>query len=318
MDGIFAHSPSPVRGVPRGLSFTPLLYMYTEVNLASTSAPQLVRTSLADWASEPCVTDYGALLLCRQGRAVLQVNFSMWTLTPGAVISIFPNDVVRLSVNDNADDGQSFEVEMLRYDASLLREASLQLEQTVYASLREDRCQTNSPKVSAIVSRIFDLLHAYLDDGATACASQLVLFQLKAFFMGYHDYLQHHPQAMVDDGASYRVRELFNKFMMLVERDFRLSRDVAYYARQMHITPKYLTTIVRSITRETPKHVIDHYTVLQLKLAIASGRQSMKEIAYAFNFNDTSFLNRYFKRHTGRLPMSLRRRTDDGTPLGAP
>ena len=58
------------------------------------------------------------------------------------------------------------------------------------------------------------------------------------------------------------MREMFNRFMMLVERDYKLSRDVAYYASQMNITPKYLTLIVRQMTHETPKHIIDHYTIL--------------------------------------------------------
>ena len=293
--------------------------MHTEVNFAASSAPWLGMTHLAEWADEPHVIDYGALLICRKGEATLQVNFSRWQLAEGTVITLFPNDVVRLCpAGDEGrgvalpSDGPRVEVEMLRYDASLLREASLQLEQTVYSSLREDRCRTNSPVVTVIVDSMMRLLRACLRHVQDSCASQIVLLQLKAFFVGYHDYLLRHPDMRMDDVQSYRVRELFNRFMMLVERDFRLSRDVAYYARLLHICPKYLTNIVRQVTHETPKRIIDHYTILQLKLALTAGRLSMKEIARDFHFSDVSLLNRYFRRHTGQLPLSLRGRGDVG------
>lgn len=93
---------------------------------------------------------------------------------------------------------------------------------------------------------------------------------------------------------------------MLVERDYRLSRDVSYYARELSITPKYLTMIVRQITNETPKKIIDHYTILQLRLQLSAGQQSMKQIASEYHFSDTSFFCRYFRRHTGQSPMELR------------
>ena len=83
-----------------------------------------------------------------------------------------------------------FQVEMLKYNPSLLREASLQLEQTVYSSLREDRCRQDSPVVTNIINNMFALLKVYFDQSECTCISQLVLCQLKAFFIGFHKYLQ--------------------------------------------------------------------------------------------------------------------------------
>lgn len=201
---------------------------------------------------------------------------------------------------------EPFLVEMLQYDAAMLREASLQLEHTVYEQLRQDRCRQDSPVVTDIINNMFRLLHVYFDQVGCTCISQLVLLQLKAFFIGFHEYLQRNPRTTKSNGESPRMREMFNRFMMLVERDYKLSRDVAYYASLMNITPKYLTLIVRQMTHETPKHIIDHYTILQLKLQLTASRQSVKEIAWEYHFNDVSFFCRYFKRHTGLTPMEIR------------
>ena len=277
--------------------------MYSEINFSTAAEPRLFLTTLSSFVKEQQMAHYGAIIICRSGKANIQVNFDDWQLFKGAVITILPNDVIRLMPDETEEP---FIVEMLQYDAAMLREASLQLEHTVYEQLRQDRCRQDSPVVTNIINNMFRLLHVYFDQVGCTCISQLVLLQLKAFFIGFHEYLQRNPRTTKSNGESPRMREMFNRFMMLVERDYKLSRDVAYYASQMNITPKYLTLIVRQMTHETPKHIIDHYTILQLKLQLTASRQSVKEIAWEYHFNDVSFFCRYFKRHTGLTPMEIR------------
>lgn len=272
--------------------------------LSSYQEASLFITHLEEWQDGPQVITYGAILICRKGKATVNINYKEWHLYEGAVITVFPNDVVELKVKSEAS---LFDVEMLKYNASLLREASLQLEQTVYSSLREDRCRQDTPVVTNIIDSMFALLKVYFNQSECTCISQLVLLQLKAFFVGFHEYLQRNPQNRPDDEVkSYRVRELFNRFMMLMERDYKLSRDVNYYADLMHITSKYLTNIVRQVAGHTPKTIIDQYVILQLKMQLQRSSQSIKEIAWEYHFTDVSFFCRYFKKHTGLTPQQMR------------
>lgn len=263
----------------------------------------LFLTSLEEWKNEPQVLTYGAILICRKGNAVLNINYKDWSLPEKAVITLFPNDVVLLKTPPSPT---AFEVEMLKYDTSLLREASLQMEHTVYSSLREDRCRQDSPVVTNIIDAMFSLLKIYFRQAECTCLSQLVLCQLKAFFIGFHEYLQRNPQFRADEVKSYRVRELFNRFMMLMERDYKTSRDVGYYAEKMNISPKYLTNIVKIVTAHTPKTIIDQYTILQLKMQLKRTNLSIKELAWEYHFTDVSFFCRYFKKHTGLTPQQIR------------
>ena len=268
--------------------------------LSSQQEASLFLSGLEEWQEGPQVLTYGAILICRKGKARLQVNYKDWQLYDGAVITVFPNDVVKLRVEE------TFQVEMLKYNPSLLREASLQLEQTVYSSLREDRCRQDTPVVTNIINGMFALLKVYFDQSECTCISQLVLCQLKAFFIGFHEYLQRNPQYRPDEVKSYRVRELFNRFMMLLEKDYKISRDVNYYAEQMNISSKYLTNIVNQVTGHTPKTIIDQYVILQLKMHLKRTTQSIKEMAWEFHFADVSFFCRYFKKHTGLTPQQIR------------
>lgn len=297
--------------------------------LSSQQEASLFRSGLEEWQEGPQVLTYGAILICRKGKAMLNVNYKDWELYEGAVITLFPNDVVELKVDGDCKSPQTengdckspetenedckspqtannFQAEILKYNPSLLREASLQLEQTVYSSLREDRCRQDTPVVTNIINGMFSLLKVYFDQSECTCISQLVLCQLKAFFIGFHEYLQRNPQYRPDEVKSYRVRELFNRFMMLLERDYKISRDVNYYAAQMNISSKYLTNIVSQVTGHTPKTIIDQYVILQLKMHLKRTTQSIKEMAWEFHFADVSFFCRYFKKHTGLTPQQIR------------
>lgn len=297
--------------------------------LSSQQEASLFRSGLEEWQDGPQVLTYGAILICRKGKAMLNVNYKDWELYEGAVITLFPNDVVELKVDGDCKSPQtengdckspetengdckspqtanSFQAEILKYNPSLLREASLQLEQTVYSSLREDRCRQDTPVVTNIINGMFSLLKVYFDQSECTCISQLVLCQLKAFFIGFHEYLQRNPQYRPDEVKSYRVRELFNRFMMLLERDYKISRDVNYYAEKMNISSKYLTNIVSQVTGHTPKTIIDQYVILQLKMHLKRTTQSIKEMAWEFHFADVSFFCRYFKKHTGLTPQQIR------------
>lgn len=287
--------------------------------LSSYQEASLFLSGLEEWQEGPQVLTYGAILICRKGKARLNVNYKDWELYEGAVITLFPNDVVELKVDgdftspetENEDckslqTANCFQAEILKYNPSLLREASLQLEQTVYSSLRKDRCRQDTPVVTNIINGMFSLLKVYFDQSECTCISQLVLCQLKAFFIGFHEYLQRNPQYRPDEVKSYRVRELFNRFMMLLERDYKISRDVNYYAAQMNISSKYLTNIVSQVTGHTPKTIIDQYVILQLKMHLKRTTQSIKEMAWEFHFADVSFFCRYFKKHTGLTPQQIR------------
>mgnify|MGYP002657666011 CR=1 FL=1 len=297
--------------------------------LSSQQEASLFRSGLEEWQDGPQVLTYGAILICRKGKAMLNVNYKDWELYEGAVITLFPNDVVELKVDGDCKSPQtengdcrspetengdcnspqtanSFQADNLKYTPSLLREASLQLEQTVYSSLREDRCRQDTPVVTNIINGMFGLLKVYFDQSECTCISQLVLCQLKAFFIGFHEYLQRNPQYRPDEVKSYRVRELFNRFMMLLESDYKISRDVNYYAEQMNISSKYLTNIVNQVTGHTPKTIIDQYVILQLKMHLKRTTQSIKEMAWEFHFADVSFFCRYFKKHTGLTPQQIR------------
>lgn len=279
-----------------------------DIEMRPNRKASLKTRSLDEWLGEYVVIDYGMILLCTEGEANIRVHFSEWLLKPGAVITLFPGDVVSIT-----HKSEEFKAETLRYAASLLREASLQLEHTVYSELKTDRCRTESATVTSIVSNMFALLRLYFKQEGCTCLDQLVLLQLKAFFLGFYDYLYRNPIKRTADNGSPRTRELFNRFMRELENRYRQSRDVSFYAELLNISPKYLNIVTQRITSHTTKTIIDQYVVLQIKQSLTTEEKSIKQLAWEYHFSDLSFFCRYFKQHTGMTPQQFRKRGEQSS-----
>ena len=167
--------------------------------------------------------------------------------------------------------------------------------------------RTESPILTNIINNMFALLRLYFEQEGSICLEQLVTLQLKAFFLGFYDYLYRNPEEKKAETGSPRIRELFNRFMRALESRYRESRDVSYYADLLNVSAKYLGIVPRRITGHTAKSVIDHYVVLQIKQSLATEEKSIKELSWDYHFCDISFFCRYFKQHTGLTPQQFRK-----------
>ena len=115
----------------------------------------------------------------------------------------------------------------------------------------------------------------------------------------------------VETGASEatsrsRNEEYFNQFMGVLTRHYMQQRSVGFYAEQLNLTPKYLTTIIRKTSGRTAVQWIDDYVVLEAKNLLKYSTMSIQEISYYLNFPNQSFFGKYFKNHTGMTPTAYR------------
>lgn len=109
-----------------------------------------------------------------------------------------------------------------------------------------------------------------------------------------------------EDRKNSRAEEIFMSFIALVEKNFRQERHVSWYAQKLSITPKYLSEMVRQVSRQTPSDWIDSYVMLELRGALKNSNLTIKEIAVQMNFPNQSFMGKYFKEHCGMSPKEYR------------
>lgn len=104
-----------------------------------------------------------------------------------------------------------------------------------------------------------------------------------------------------------RADTIFTQFIRLVEDNCRHERRVSWYAKQLCITPKYLSEIVKHVSKRTPNEWIDNYVTLEIRVMLKNSAKSIKDIAKELNFPNQSFLGKYFKEHVGMSPSEYRK-----------
>ena len=117
-------------------------------------------------------------------------------------------------------------------------------------------------------------------------------------------YLAEHPE--VDNPVHNRAEEYFKQFTQLLGEHYIHERSVGFYARQLCITPKYLTTLIKRISGKSVSEWIDSYVILEAKTLLKYSNMSVQEIAYYLNFPNQSFFGSYFKRNTGMSPSQYK------------
>lgn len=107
--------------------------------------------------------------------------------------------------------------------------------------------------------------------------------------------------------ASLCQEELFKRFITLLKEKADQKHFCSFYAEQLCITPKYLSAVVKKVSGKTVSQWIDIYLMDQIKFHLKTTSLTIAEIAYKFNFSNTSFFGKYVKMHTGVSPTKLRR-----------
>jgi AraC family transcriptional regulator, transcriptional activator of pobA len=85
---------------------------------------------------------------------------------------------------------------------------------------------------------------------------------------------------------------------------------VPYFAERLHLSPKYLSTMLKTLTGQTAQQFI-HGKLIELakeKLSITS--LSVSEIAYNLGFEHSQSFNKLFKSKTSLTPLEFRKSFD--------
>lgn len=101
--------------------------------------------------------------------------------------------------------------------------------------------------------------------------------------------------------------ELSLKFGQLLLNYINQEHNVKFYADKLCVTPYYLGTITRQTLNASPKAIIDRELIRNLKISLSNTDKSLERIADEFNFEDTSYMCKFFRRHTGMTMLEYRK-----------
>lgn len=260
------------------------------------------RIAGTDTSDTPQRMNFIMMALCRQGEARYAIDTREQTVKAGDLLFISEGHIMDffraspdfdcLSIMLSTEFYHSFVLNVKNVSSLLLFSTN---NPVVQLTAKEVQTYTNFH--NAISEKIADRGHHF--------RTQLVKALLLAMFYDMSGVIWRVEQQ--GQKVQTRADSIFANFIRLLEEHFRKERRVRWYALQLGITPKYLSEVVKQVSKRTPNEWIDHYVVLELRVLLKNSTKSIKEISDELNFPNQSFLGKYFKEHIGMSPSEYRK-----------
>lgn len=158
----------------------------------------------------------------------------------------------------------------------------------------QEQCRADFEEVE---HRLYRTSHHFYQEVLMSCVRTLFLdfYDFHARIYGYVD--------VPVQGAQVLSRF----FLMLESGTYRTHREVAYYASELCVVPKYLSELCIKFSGVPANYWIKRFTIQEIKKLLRDKSLTIVQIADMLNFSSPAYLNRYVHKNLGVSPTDYRR-----------
>ncbi|MBJ2175173.1 AraC family transcriptional regulator [Aureibaculum sp. A20] len=254
-----------------------------------------IKTGLDHNPNLPHRVSFFALLIVTKGEGSHQVDLKEYPLKVGSILKIAKGQVHAFEENPKYDGFLVLFTEefVLNYFSKSSIEFISHLYNYHISKTTVDGSNFNETFIEQLKDEL-EMENTFAQKNIVAAMLELYLLRL---------------ERLSQDGKEPNQNKyypLFFKFKNLVEEKYVSTRNVKDYANVLMVSTKHLNQIVKEFTLNTAKKFIDDFVILEIKRAIASTNNSLKEIGYAVGFDEVTNFTKFFKKHTGTTPKQFK------------
>lgn len=257
-----------------------------------------IQSSLQQFVQHVYQMQHTSIFYCLQGEALFTIDGHKYRFTQGQLI-ICPTGSNILLLDITSD----FSSRLLGLSKHIwLAARSAMSPETMHSIERRTHQGCNNKLEKEFIDNIFrqiDILETEAGNSKDLefCRQNIIL-AVNSLLL----YIQHINKGNEPTGKEYISEskdKQFYEFRALLNKKFREERSVQYYADNLNISTRNLNAICQRSSGQNAKEIIDHHTIIELQVALMYTHKNFQELVSEFHFPDQSYLNRYFKRHTG-------------------
>lgn len=240
-------------------------------------------------------------VLCLKGDASFYINDQLYTINPRNLLLCHPN--IMLEIDKVSDD---IEFRCVCMTPDYVKQLISFFGEAWNARLYFDRNPILLLEDNEIASfcLYFDLIGSRLERPPFQHQKEVIDSLLMAFLYEFSSVITRYVTINPPDFSS--AENLFREFIELLSSESPKKRFVKYYAEKLNVTPKYLSSVCKSISGHTALDLINQYVVKDILYALKKKESSIKDIAYGLDFPNLSFFGKYVKKHLGMSPRMYR------------
>lgn len=163
-------------------------------------------------------------------------------------------------------------------------------------------------KEKAICENDLDQIAIRIEDSTHAFYNELLGCLVTAFFLGLYNI---HKKLYSENPISNQNANLLRRFVELLERgDYKINREVSFYASKLFVTPKYLSEVYKKVSGRPATFWIDRFTIAEITRKLRNTDLTLTAISEDLNFSSISYFSRYVFRTIGVSPTEFRQSED--------
>ena len=248
------------------------------------------------------------IFYCQRGSVEVSLEGCHYHIKPGDVYIYMASTLVHLL--HKSEDAEGIMVEVDFYYILPIVNKVINVESQLF--MRKNPCVSLSGEQCAhfeyLLNNLWDRINAEDCQKENVQYQHLKLELIKSMgqticYEILNMYFTNQPLQPLQPGKKDVV---FQNFMLSLFRFYRKERDVSFYARMQHITPRYFSAIIKEKTGDSALQWIVRMVITEAKQLLEESDLSIKEIADQLNFPTQSFFGKYFKQYVGVSPKEYR------------
>ncbi len=249
----------------------------------------------------PIRIDGLAIILCTKGEGEIGIDLTTYKLRENSLLIVQPNNYMR-----RVRTSDDFESCCVLCSVNTVQSILPKLTDMLPLLMQHRLMPATELTVSEAegIKAFYKFIKLKLDGPRTPFLHAKVLSMLQAALFEMMDIRLAREDAA---GITHtRKEEIMARFILSVTENFRTERQVGFYAKQLCITPKHLSTVVKETSGRTAGEWIDSYVMMEAKMLLRTTDLTIQEITTRLNFTNQSFFGKYFKHHSGQSPTAFR------------
>ncbi|MDE7421648.1 MAG: helix-turn-helix transcriptional regulator [Muribaculaceae bacterium] len=122
-----------------------------------------------------------------------------------------------------------------------------------------------------------------------------------------YDLFDFHAKTNENILTTDRVGYITTQFFTLIQGGRpKTQREVAHYAAQLNVTPKYLSDTIKRVTGKSASSYITNAATAIALSYLKANTLSISQIADEMNFSSPSYFSRFCMKHLGMSPIKFR------------
>lgn len=259
-------------------------------------------TNLQESLERPLDINGFTLLLCTAGTAIVSANFQKRIIKKGDVIFLF-TDVVFITLKTS----KAFSAEYISLSDETIEEVYYKITSVPFWDFMYENpiCHTSEKQYEQLYIW-YRQTKWMIEECMEECLLTLLRNNVYNLLTTIDCEVKKNFSTLHSQSKKDRGWVILGQFTTLLNRHCHERREVNFYAEELCITPDYLYKLTNKAFHLTPKGIIDQQIIIEIKTYLSCTDMSVKNIAEVLNFEDSSYMCRFFRRLTGMSPIDYR------------